>query len=61
VTNALKTTKTQVKEALEVELKNVKDKITSEFEKAMKVADTLNIDKLNKSLKTQRDPMNVDL
>jgi hypothetical protein len=45
---------------LETELKNVKDELTLEFEKTMKVVDILNTEQLNKALQTQRDEMNVE-
>jgi hypothetical protein len=38
----------------------VKDELTSEFEKATKVADALNIENLNKELKIQRYGMNTE-
>jgi hypothetical protein len=59
VTNSLSMTKTRITE-LETKLKNVKDKLTSEFKKTTKVVDSLNTEKLNKALQTQRDEMNVE-
>ena len=44
----------------EIELKKVKYVLTLEFEKTMKVYDTLNVKQLNKYLQTQRDEMNVE-
>jgi hypothetical protein len=35
---------------LEAELKNVKDELTSKFERATKVFDSLNVENINKAL-----------
>jgi ABC-type phosphate transport system auxiliary subunit len=59
VTNALNTAKTRVTE-LEAELRDVEDMLTSKFENAARVADTLNTKNLNRALQEQRDQMNAE-
>jgi hypothetical protein len=49
VTSSLSTTKTRITE-LETKLKNVKDDLTSDFAKTMRVVDAINAEQLNKSL-----------
>jgi hypothetical protein len=59
VASSLNTAKTRVTE-LETELRDVKYRLTSEFENAARVVDTLNTKNLNRSLQAQRDQMNAE-
>jgi len=58
VTSALSTSKTRITE-VETKIKNVKDELTSKFKKKNESGWYSQHRKLNKSLQTQRDEMNV--